>query len=121
MTTNDERVFVYTNSTLINGTYNLSYYCNDSAGNDATPYNMIFKVDTSMPNITTISPANGYSVTGAVSMTFIFNATDNLNITGCKLVLNSINAANNSSAVMQNETNQIVRSVGEGTHIWQIN
>jgi subtilisin family serine protease len=121
MTTNDERVFVYTNSILINGTYNLSYYCNDSAGNDATPYNMIFKVDTSMPNITTISPANGYSVTGAVSMTFIFNATDNLNITGCKLVLNSINAANNSSAVMQNETNQIVRSVGEGTHIWQIN
>jgi subtilisin family serine protease len=101
--------------------YNASFYCNDTAGNLNSSSLIFFNVDLSKPNVTSISPASGYSETASLSsIVFKYNASDNLNITKCELILNNISVASNSSAINTTESN-ITYILSSGIYSWQIN
>ncbi len=120
MSSSDNQNFNATNLTIVEGRYNLSYYCNDSAGNLNMSSGISFNIDTAAPNISLISPADAYSITGTSSIAFEYNASDNLNITSCELILNNASVASNASAI-SNGTNNITYSVSPGSYSWGIN
>lgn len=93
---------------------------NNNSNSSFASSNYSLTYDTTMPNITLISPTDSYSATGTQTITFQYNLTDNLNITQCNLILNSVNVAANDSLIT-NTTNNILYSVSEGAYSWQIN
>ncbi|MBI2451913.1 S8 family serine peptidase [Candidatus Pacearchaeota archaeon] len=124
MNLSDNRNFFASNSTLIQDVaYNVTYYCNDSAGNLIVSDLIFFNIDKTQPNVSLISPDNEFSATGTTTIDFVYNVTDNLNITSCVLILNSASVAANSSAINTtgNSTNKISHSVSAGSYNWQIN
>ena len=115
--------FNYTNLTFQEGKYNITFYCNDSAGN-LNFSSLIFNIDKTSPNITLNSPNNSYTETASSStLSFQFNVTDNLNVTSCGLIL--IGSANsttaNSSAINYTSTISISKTISSGSYNWNIN
>jgi hypothetical protein len=119
MNSSDNRSFYATNLTLTTGTYNLTYQCNDGAGNLNISEAVYFNIDRDAPNITLISPANEYSATGTTAVSFQYNVSDNLNVTNCDLILNGLVTDYNSSAI--NNTNTISRTLSAGSYSWNVN
>jgi len=112
--------FYYTNTTLAEGMYNITYYCNDSLGNANASSVISFSIDLTAPNVTIVGPEEAYSATGTSTLAFQFNASDNINITNCSLVINGGISAYNSSAI-SNDTNTITKEVSAGVYTWSIN
>lgn len=123
LTTSDNRTFNATNSTLVqNGNYNVTYYCNDSSGNTNNSAYLNFSVDLTSPNITLISPSDAYSETASsTTISFSYNATDNLNISSCALIINAAVSSTNSSINNQSLTGSFSSSVSAGSYTWMIN
>jgi len=119
MNSSNNQVFSSINSSIFEGEYNVSYYCNDSTGNLNSTL-LTFYVDLTPPNVTLNSPASGYSATGTTTILFDYNVTDNINVSYCSLIMNSASVASNSSAVIQGNNN-ISKSVSSGSYNWQIN
>lgn len=122
----NNRTFNATNNSLTSGNYNITYYCNDTAGNLNTSSLILFRIDTTAPNVSSNSPADGFSATGTTNILFEYNTTDNLNITQCSLLLNQVITASNSTIIIyenssSNITNNISYSVSPGSYSWQIN
>ena len=125
MTKFNSTYFNYTNSTIVQGSYNVSFYCNDSAGNLNSSSLIFFNIDKTPPIVNLISPADlTSSTTNAYNFTFnvTFNVTDNQNITNCNLIfddsiINILTNVNNSGGIngMYNS------SLSVGTHIWNVN
>ncbi|MDO8517600.1 MAG: S8 family serine peptidase [Nanoarchaeota archaeon] len=120
MNSSDNLTFYNTNSSLLqNETFNLTYYCNDSAGNLNSSDSIIFNIDLTQPLINLISPLNGdSSLTGTSTVSFSFNVSDNLNISRCNLIIDGVSSTNSSA--INASTNIISASVVAGTHIWNI-
>jgi len=115
--------FYYFNATVNetdspNG-YNVTFYCNDTAGNSNSTILIFFGIDKSKPNVTLISPANGYSTT-STTLNFRFNVSDNLNISSCHLVIND-NIVKTNNSINQSEINSITHTLSVGSYVWQIN
>ena len=122
LNSSDDMNFYAINSSLAqDDLYNITYYCNDSAGNINSTIAFYFRADMTAPNISISSPSSGYSATGTTNVNFQYNISDNINISQCTLVLNNAIAAYNSSAISSNETNTISYSVPVGSYSWQIN
>ncbi len=119
MNSTDNRSFYATNLTLTTVTYNITYQCGDNAGNLNISEGIYFNIDRDAPNITLLGPAEGYSATGTTTVSFQYNASDNLNLTNCSLVLNGLITDYNSSAI--NNTNTISRTLSAGSYNWNIN
>ncbi len=82
--------------------------------------NFTIVFDISKPEVNLISPAEGYSETGARTILFEYNVSDNFNISGCDLILNGASAASNLSRI-NNETNNFSYSVSVGSYNWGVN
>lgn len=124
MNSSDNRNFTSVNSTLLQGNlYNVTFYCNDSAGNLNYSDLINFNVDLIKPNVSSISPTDGYSPsqTGTQDVLFSYNASDNINLSSCSLVLDEVSVALNDSAILSNESNEVTYSVSSGTHYWFFN
>jgi hypothetical protein len=119
MSSANNQVFSSINSSIAEGEYNVSYYCNDSAGNTNRTI-LTFYIDLTPPNVTSNSPSSGYSATGTQTILFKYNVTDSLNISSCSLVMNNAIVASNSSSILQGENN-ISYSVSSGSYNWGIN
>ena len=77
--------------------------------------------DLTVPNITLISPADGYSTTGTQTINFEFNVSDNFNISSCSLLFDNSIVEYNSSVISINSSNTISHQIGTGTYNWNIN
>lgn len=120
MSSGDDRDFSAIYNNLSQGIdYNISFYCNDSAGN-LNLENRNFNIDLTKPNVSSISPVDGYSVSGETAISFDYNVSDDLNISKCELVLNGSVSSSNLS-IVSNGTNSILYSVPVGVYIWRIN
>ncbi len=121
LSSSNYRDFNATNSTLSDGSsYDVIFYCNDSANNLNTSRSF-FKIDLTSPNVTSLSPENGFSTTGDTTISFEYNVSDNLNLTRCSLILNGAIAASNSSLINLNTSNTISYAVSSGSYTWNIN
>ncbi len=123
MTSSDNRTFNSTNSSLVqNGMYNVTYYCNDSAGNLNSSTYLNFSVDLTTPNVSSVSPVNGYSETASsTTISFSYNFTDNLNISSCSLILNNAVDQTNTSVTNQSVNHLFSKSINAGSYTWNIN
>jgi len=106
MTTGDNRTFYAENKTLVqNSNHTIIFSCNDSS-NNLNITTRTFNYDATEPNVTLISPVSGYSATGTTTVLFEYNVSDNLNLTGCDLIMDNVIVASNASAIT-NATNNI--------------
>jgi subtilisin family serine protease len=120
MSSTNEQNYNATNGSLSQGdSQNVTFYCNDSAGNfDFVDAN--FNIDLTKPNVSLINPVGGHSVTGTTEIRFEYNVSDSLNISSCDLVLDSVSVASNLSGV-NSVQNNISYEVSAGNYNWQIN
>lgn len=122
MNSSDNRTFFDINFSLIQDrVYNVSYYCNDTAGNGNVSAKMFFTIDLTSPNVTLISPSDSYGATDSQTIIFQYNVSDNLNISRCDLIVNGALVSSNSSEI-GNSTNNISYLVGIGSgQNWSVN
>jgi hypothetical protein len=67
------------------------------------------------------SPADGYSEeTSLKSITFVYNTTDNLNISFCRLIINGAVNLTNTSISNLSATHSFDQTFTEGTYSWQV-
>ncbi|MFW6233591.1 MAG: hypothetical protein ACOC3Z_02930, partial [Nanoarchaeota archaeon] len=128
MNTTDNRTFYYTNNSLnstdTSSDYNITYYCNDTAGNSNSSSLIYFGIEKTKPIIKLLSPENDYSqTTSSKTFNFIFNVSDNLNISSCELIINgtSNSVTQNTSIINKSENNSISKTLSSGTYSWKIN
>ena len=102
-----------TNSSMISGSHNVKFYCNDTAGNINESQSVTFTVDTILPNVTINTPLNTTYTTANI----IFNVTanDSSGIETCVYSLdNALNVSmTNLTASDWNSTNS---SMTSGSH-----
>ncbi|MEI6732164.1 MAG: hypothetical protein WCK90_05825, partial [archaeon] len=120
LNTTNNLSFYNTYSGITSGAHNLTYYCNDRAGNMNASNLIWFNVDLIPPNVTLQSPLPESETSNSVEKMFYYNASDNLNISSCSLIVNNAFVASNASAI-GNETNNISSTFTPGTYVWQIN
>lgn len=115
--------FNYTNLTVdetsSSDEHNVSFYCNDSAGNENSSSLVFFGIDKSKPVVTLVEPFPGDETASSVEKTFYFNVTDNLNVT-CSLVIDGLINLTNSS-VNQSQTQELSLTFGTGAYSWSVN
>src|SRR3989344_1485845 len=110
--------FTSINSSLSDGNYNVTFYCNDSAGNMNSSL-LLFSIDLTLPVVNLSEPYPSDETASSTTRTFYYNSSDNLNITRCDLIFNNVNVSTNSSVVSQ--TNNITYSFSSGTYNWNVN
>ena len=102
-----------TNTSMSQGSHNVSFYCNDTAGNvNTTGVNQYFFIDSTTPTISIVSPTN----TTYTTTTILFNITTNEAGGSCWYTLNNgINnvTMTNTSVTSWNATNT---SMSQGQH-----
>ncbi|MBT96676.1 hypothetical protein CMI49_01075 [Candidatus Pacearchaeota archaeon] len=126
MSSSDNLVFNSSNSSLSatssSDDYNVTFYCEDSAGNKNSSSLIFFGIDLSYPNITLISPDTPSSYTSnSQNITFNYNVTDNLNISSCNLIIDGEINQTSSAITNQSETQSFTESFSPGSYNWQIN
>lgn len=127
MNTTNNRTFYYINNSLNNTSsldYNITFYCNDSNGNPNSSSLIYFGIDNTKPIIKLLSPLNDYSqTTSSTTLNFIFNVSDNLNISSCELIINgtSDSTTQNTSIINKSLNNTISKTISSGTYSWKIN
>lgn len=109
------------NDTLTAGNYNVTYYCNDSAGNWNSSNTHFFYVDLTAPSVTIGSPSSNPSATGTQVINFTYNVSESKNLTSCALILDGVSVQTNRSAISLTTTNSINRSLASGSYSWTIN
>ncbi len=111
--------FNYTFSLEGNYKWNcLSYNNNSNSAFAAANYSMIY--DITKPSVAIESPIDGYSASGAATIAFQFNVSDNFGFGSCNLILNGALSDGNGSA-LGNGTNTISKSIDAGSYSWGIN
>ena len=94
------------------GSYNWRVRCTDFAGNQNTSETRYFTVSDEAPSVNLITPANnsGYNST---LVTFIYNASDNYQLSSCNLYLNGTFNQSNQTP-LSNGLNQFI-----GVPLWE--
>ncbi|MBI2652542.1 LamG domain-containing protein, partial [Candidatus Woesearchaeota archaeon] len=79
-----------------------------------------FTLDTTLPNITLLSPLNN---TGNIdgNITFFFNVSDTNSIANCTFIVNNIFNLSNSSITRNISQNFTLTNIGVGAYNWSIN
>lgn len=117
-----------TNLSVFNYTFvnSYSYLWNCRAVNNASNIstfgsNYTFTFDSIKPNLSIISPDDGYSTeSNLASIDFYYNSSDNLNLSNCTLNLNGLNETNSSIINNASLSQKITSSLTPGTYSWQI-
>jgi subtilisin family serine protease len=108
-----------------NFTYEGNYSWNCLSQNNITNsifsdsnFSLIF--DTTSPNVTLDSPSSGYSSTGAQTISFKYNISDNFYPSNCSLYLNELFVLSNQTPINNNTINEISYYVPHGSYSWNI-
>ncbi|RLJ01007.1 MAG: hypothetical protein DRP06_00415 [Candidatus Aenigmatarchaeota archaeon] len=117
---NDSTQHFYANvSGLSQGQHNITFYCNDTAGNYNETTLIFFGVDTQPPQINLISPENNTLWKVSNNVTFYYKVSDFSNITNCSLLVdNSI--INSWDSVVKEVTLNLTELLDSGNHNWSI-
>ncbi|MEK6934051.1 MAG: S8 family serine peptidase [Nanoarchaeota archaeon] len=123
MSSSDNKNFSSINSTLLQADYyNVTFYCNDTAGNINNSAVINFNVELAKPNVSLLAPEEGYSVTASSTIiNFTFNASDNLNINNCELMINGAVNLTNFSITNQSANHSFTQTLSSGNYNWNVN
>jgi subtilisin family serine protease len=128
---------VYNESKAISGSNNFSYFnysfsdegsyswnClnyNNGSNSSWGESNYTFTYDSSLPNISLISPLDSVSYTSSSqSIDFSYNVSDNYNIANCSLIVNDVVSISNSS-IDKSLNLSLTQSFVPGSYVWSIN
>jgi len=111
----------YTNSSIADGSYTAEFWCNDTSNNINNTEIVVFKIDTTSPEVTAINPSASETMS-STSVNYQFNVTDESPIKNCSLILDNSTVAYNSSPIDQTGgTNTITYTTSSGSHSYYIN
>ncbi|MBI2047085.1 hypothetical protein HYT26_02905, partial [Candidatus Pacearchaeota archaeon] len=107
--------FNYTNASIVNGAYNVSFYCNDTNGNFNRSVIRGFGMDNVVPGVGIVNPANVTYSAGNTSIRFNISTTEAA--TSCWYSLNSglfnySMSANSTANMGWNATNTSIADGG---------
>lgn len=109
-----------TTLSLLDGSYRLILWANDTNGNENVSYIVDFILDTVYPNISLSSPENGASWTSSNSVDFSYAVTD-IGITNCSLIVNDAISTTASSVTVDTPQSFSSVSLSNGAYTWSIN
>ena len=95
-------------------------YTNNQSNQTFGQNNFSITYDITPPNLTLIQPLPTDATSSSASENFSYNATDNLNIANCSLIINN-NINLSSSSVNQSATNSFAQIFSPGAYNWSIN
>ncbi len=121
MTRINDTYFNYTVTNISSGLRNVSFSCNDSAGNVNATAMRWFTINQTSPLVVLNSPADGYSANSGSSVDFRYNVTHNRNISSCSLIIDSVHVSFNTTFVNTSAENNFTYSPQAGSHTWNIN
>jgi len=103
------------------GTWNVTFYCNDSAGNVNISGEYFFSIEKVNPEISLNLPEDGADSYSPVD--FNFNASDGLNFSGCEVILTGSSNSNiqNQSIIVNDSVNVISGELSLGDYVWKVN
>jgi hypothetical protein len=121
MTNLNNTYWYYNISNLTEEQHNITFYCNDTAGNMNNTETLYFTVD--LPPVVTLkSPADGYTRTSDRTITFICSAYDNINLINITLYTNRTGTfaseSTNSSPANDTNTTFIISHADNNEYIW---
>jgi len=109
----------YKNISLHDGNYNITFWCNDTAGNYNKSIYEHFSLDSNNPAINLISPKNEDTWIASNNVLFKYNVSDFSLIINCSLVINSSVYITDSS-IEKNATQDFTQSLSDGYWEWKI-
>ena len=114
--------YFYYNEDYDEGSYNVTFFCNDSAGNLNYSSIYFFHIEKTNPLILLISPINNYETT-ITSIDFDFEVSDGLNISSCELILTGEDdsVTGNQSIIINDSESTITKTLSRGDYNWRIN
>lgn len=107
-------------NTTAEGTYNITFIANDTAGNLNTTEKTNITLDGTVPTISLSAPVDRFN-TSSQAVNFVFSPSDNIaSQLSCNLTVDSTRNATNSS--INNATSTTIAGSGyaEGNHNWNI-
>jgi uncharacterized repeat protein (TIGR01451 family) len=105
---------------LSNGAYTYKVYGNDSYGNVGVSQTMTVIVNTMLPVLSLVSPANS-AFFNTNSITFTFNFTSAFSATAnCSIYVDGVLNQTNSSVANNTNTNLTVSGLSNGLHNWSV-
>ena len=108
--------FIYNFTSQEGYTWGCFFYTNESTRIDSDNYTLTYDITSPKVNIT--SPANGTSKSGGTqTMTFSYNATDNIAMQNCSLQVDGNKVSNSTITQKQNQFNY---SLSPGNYNWEI-
>jgi len=110
----------FTFNNLSDGMY--SYNCISSDNSNNTFFsvsNYTFTVDTTQPEVGLLSPSNTSTQTSS-SVTFIYNVTDNVNITSCSFIFDGSTDQTNTTITQGISQSFVKTGILNGEHTWAV-
>jgi len=99
------------------GVYSWGIKCSDKNGNNSTSPLRNLTILSNVPNVTLITPQNGYTANGPIAIQFEYMTTNYNNITSCNLFLNGDSVESNLTKIT-NTTNVINKTISVGIYTW---
>ncbi len=118
MTRVNDTYYNFTLEGIQEGDHNITFYCNDTAGNMNYSSNVLFNINRTAPVVNSISPSNGYSTT-STTIDLTGNVSHFRNISECSLLVNG--AVYSTNSTVNTSANLVFPAVfGAGSNTWHI-
>jgi subtilisin family serine protease len=108
----------YGSQTPGNSSLNVTFYCNDSAGNQRSKTHF-FGIDITPPSVSLEDPYNGLSTPNTTAITFRYSPSDDHKIISCSLVIDN-NVESTSTSINNGTFNTFSKSISTGEHRWNV-
>ena len=113
-----DATFTASVGTLENGINNVSFTCTDLAGNANSSQKVYFFIDTTSPTVSLMSPYPADATSSSASESFKYNATDNIGIRNCKLMINNTESSVDND--ISTGENSFSKSMPPGVYSWHV-
>ena len=102
------------------GSWTVNVYANDTLDDFGSNSGAFTVKETDAPQITLIAPLNDSEHTSCNNITFVYNVSDESDITNCSLIINGLINITNTS--VQKDTNQSIYStLADSLYTWSVN
>lgn len=113
--------FINITNTVLNGTYRITWYANDTLNNNKSDSTTTFTAGNIAPNVTLVNPVNAFN-SSTTTQTFTFNGTDERDTTiRCSLIFNATSNQTNTSVTSGINSTFTLTAIRDGTYPWTVN
>jgi hypothetical protein len=115
-----EYTFTFADTNKSIGTYNVTWWANDTSNNPGTSTHNFTVSDVGIPTVTLNAPIAGYNIS-TTTVNYNFTAIDNLDTSmNCSLMIDDVSDQSNSAVLNNTQTVFTKSSISEGAYNWSV-